>query len=304
MFQLSKLLGSSATRGASLRACLASTAVHATLLLGLAFAVINSGQGQIPETLEAEFSTREFETPSLATLVSPSASGDVDAAQASSAGPGSGLGFGRSARTAGVPRLDVELADLAGGSDQNGIGLASASESDLKEIGERKGAGANFFGITAGGKDFVFVVDISGSMSQDGRLRRAKAELRRSIESLAASQRYFIIFFSDGAYPMPCDEMLQASTKNIHDTVRWINKIQPLADTQPLSALLMALDFEPDAIFLLSDGQFDPAVTTAVTQGRTGDMIPIHTIAFCSRVGEPLMRDISRLTGGTFRFVR
>src|SRR5581483_10095452 len=141
----------------------------------------------------------------------------------------------------------------------------------------------------------VFVVDISGSMNEDGRFRRCKAELRRSIQALAGTQKYYVVFFSDGALPMNSKELLPAITMNTSATIRWMNSLQPDGNTNPLPALEIALDLKPDAIFLLSDGQFDPVIMQYLGQQGTGKMIPIHTIAFVSRIGEPVMQAISRM---------
>ena len=122
------------------------------------------------------------------------------------------------------------------------FGLLGATEAQLREIGTKNyGNGASFFGTTAGGDDFVFVVDISGSMGQDGRFRRAKAELKRSLDGLASSQRFYIIFFNNDAIPLPGPGLVNATAKNTHDAMRWVNSIQPDGDTYPLSSLMMSL---------------------------------------------------------------
>jgi Mg-chelatase subunit ChlD len=160
-----------------------------------------------------------------------------------------------------------------------------------------------FYGIEAEGNEFVFVVDMSGSM-EGSRFRRARNELRRSIEALWPYQRYFVIFFSDGAYPMPAEELLPRTEKNVQATVRWLNQIRCDGPTNPLPALLQAIDMEPDAVFLLSDGKFPMEIVVEVGQYRTGNAIPIHTISFASREGEPMLKAIAKATGGTYRYVK
>ena len=67
---------------------------------------------------------------------------------------------------------------------------------------------------------------------------------------------------------------------------------------------------QPDAIYFLSDGQFDPQIVQEL-RARNRDnrrlstsQIPIHTIAFGDRLAEGLMKSISRNSGGRYRFVR
>lgn len=162
---------------------------------------------------------------------------------------------------------------------------------------------ASFYGIDAEGNDFVFVVDMSGSMSGT-RFRRAKSELQRSIAALAPTQRYFIIFFSDDAYPMPAKDLIEANEENLLATRRWLKQAACHGGTHPLPALLDAISFGPDAIFLLSDGKFDPATAPQVDAAEPARPIPIHTIGFASREGEPMLRAISEASGGAYRYVR
>jgi hypothetical protein len=72
--------------------------------------------------------------------------------------------------------------------------------------------------------------------------------------------------------------------------------------------VLRAYDLRPDAIFLLSDGVFGNDVLeylhyTKLTKG-SASLIPVHTIALGDRVGESMLRAISEITHGTFRFVQ
>ena len=72
---------------------------------------------------------------------------------------------------------------------------------------------------------------------------------------------------------------------------------------------MYALSLRPDAIYFLSDGQFDPsAIQILRAQNRQNlrmniRQIPIHTIAFLDRFAEGLMRTIARNSGGEYRFV-
>src|SRR4051794_11518780 len=51
-----------------------------------------------------------------------------------------------------------------------------------------------FFGIRVQGKTFVYVVDCSGSMSDNSRLLRAKRELRRAVGEMRFPQRFQVLF--------------------------------------------------------------------------------------------------------------
>ena len=213
------------------------------------------------------------------------------------------VAVGQMARSATEVELaDVQLTEPAKGNSIFGL---EGMDWDREIGGEGKilgGPGASFFGITAGGNNFVFVVDMSGSM-RGRRFERARAELRRTMFSLVEAQKYFIVFYSTQAYPMPAAGLLEATKPNLMQTARWLNKIEPMGYTVPLPALLQALDLKPDAVFLLSDGQFDPLVVDMVMLNQAATKVPIHTIGFESREGEPVLKALAARSGGTYRFV-
>ena len=109
----------------------------------------------------------------------------------------------------------------------------------------------------------------------------------------------------DGERPV-----LATREAHVAETTQWINDVEANGGTNPLPALLYALSMRPDAIYFLSDGQFDP---TTIQELRIRNrpnlrlntrMIPIHTIAFYDRFAEGLMRQIARNSGGEYRFVK
>ena len=170
-------------------------------------------------------------------------------------------------------------------------------------------ASTDFFGIGGYGQTFVYVVDASDSMNEGRKFERARYELLKSIEQLSSEQRYYVIFYNTGAYPMDAAAPLQATADNIANTTEWVNYVEPTGGTNPLPALLMALSLRPDAIYFLSDGQFDPMVMNQLRFRNRQNLkldirqIPIHTVAFFDRMAEGLMRMIARNSGGEYRFV-
>lgn len=186
----------------------------------------------------------------------------------------------------------TSIGDGAGGSLAGGSGDGSG--------------GAEFFGIGGKGGTFVYVVDMSGSMNEEGKWERARAELLRSIEHLTENQRYYVIFYNDGWYPMAGDKPIDSTAKNIDRTRRWVNRLWPGGGTFPLEALLFALKLQPDAVYFLSDGRFDPAVIEAlrVQNPSSTGQIPIHTVAFVNQETIPIMKQIADQSGGKFRFVQ
>ncbi len=198
--------------------------------------------------------------------------------------------------------LEALSENAAEASGLDGIALGGRGEAD----GSLSGASAEFFGIGGYGQTFVYVVDCSGSMSERDKFERAIYELLQSIEQLASDQRYFVIFYSDAAYPMDADEPVLATEDEFARTRRWVSHVEPQGGTNPLPALSFALSLRPDAIYFLSDGKFDPVTLQEVrSQNRPkSKRIPIHAIAFMERATEGLMRTIARNSGGEYRFVK
>jgi hypothetical protein len=204
----------------------------------------------------------------------------------------------------------AELSPLAGNSAElsgaNGKALGGGKQGD----GVSGQAATEFFGIGGYGQTFVYVVDASDSMNDRGKFERARYELLHSIEQLKSDQRFFVIFYNEGAYPMDADEPLLATQDNVAAATNWIQQVEPTGGTNPLPALLAALTLRPDAIYFLSDGQFDPAVIQIMRSRNRQNLrmrtrqIPIHTIAFFDRIAEGLMRTIARNSGGEYRYVK
>lgn len=288
---------------------LSSLALHMALLTGLAIVLVQAERSppQQGPALVAQLAPR-MDAPTEHVLAPEEANVETRASRSGVAGEAVGWGAGGGAPpVATIGSLPSDLSETgSGGVGDDALG-GQIGEADLRELTslrKRDASQASFFGIMAGGEKFAFVVDISGSMRHDLRFNRARAELRRSLEALSSNQQYFVVFFSDGAYPMSPMQLISATQPNIRNTVKWISRLEPISETDPLSSLEMAIGLKPDAIFLLSDGAFSPFVLDYVAGSGTGDRIPIHTIAFSNRDGEPLLREIARITKGTFRFVR
>ena len=162
-------------------------------------------------------------------------------------------------------------------------------------------ASTDFFGIGGYGQTFVYVVDASDSMNEGRKFERARYELLKSIEQLSSEQRYYVIFYNTAQYPMDAAAPLLATADNIANTTEWVNYVEPTGGTNPLPALLMALSLRPDAIYFLSDGQFDPMVMNQLRFRNRQNLkldirqIPIHTVAFFDRMAEGLMRMIGAI---------
>jgi hypothetical protein len=162
---------------------------------------------------------------------------------------------------------------------------------------------ATFYGIRAKGSFFVFVVDCSGSMEVDSRLVRAKQELRRSINAMRFPQRFLIIFFNHRSIPMAGGIPKSADAKGKQTAMAWLGTVDAGGGTDPRAAMKLALALRPDAVFLLSDGEFPSGSEDEILDGNR-HRVPIHCINLGSAEGAPQLQAISEGSGGQYTFKR
>jgi hypothetical protein len=205
---------------------------------------------------------------------------------------------------------------------KSGTGLSV--DVDFAALGSgRRGRAVEFFGAVAHGEKIVFILDVSGSMGDNRyrgagggstRFERAREELVRTIYQLYADQKFVVLLFSSDCRPMFDQPLRQvdfyAATPHHKDRVaRWLEGVHPGGATDPRSSLRTALALYPDAIFLLSDGEFRSgrglisSQVIRLVEGLNAHKVPIHTIAYQDFRSRRTLETIAELTGGMFRFV-
>ncbi|MBL8875164.1 MAG: VWA domain-containing protein [Phycisphaerae bacterium] len=207
-----------------------------------------------------------------------------------------------------VPR-DPSLSqseNLEGSGSLSGAGNVSTDQGMGEGLGlGGGGGGASFFGVEATGSRFVFIVDVSGSMSLGGKIDALRGQLTRSIQNLVETSTFAVFTFSDDAAPLG---NARDWTQAIEERKRWARKIigtlTPGGATVPMNAFRAAFRLRPrpDAIYFMTDGEFDPSVADEIARLNTS-RIPIHCIAFTSPESEQQMRRIATQSRGTYTFV-
>ena len=183
-----------------------------------------------------------------------------------------------------------------------------------------------FFGTRAYGTRFVFLLDGSYSMdARDGaRFRRARDELLRAVSELDGDQSYYVFLFS--WYVAELDKGSERAYRAVREghaqrLRKWLDDSTLGPGTDPRRALSLAREMKPDAVFLLSDGQFNQPRASWSESGWLDENanpldfdvqqgvetfyrgIPIHTIAFENPFTRSAMEQISQSSGGSFRYV-
>ncbi|MDG2424014.1 MAG: VWA domain-containing protein [Phycisphaerales bacterium] len=124
---------------------------------------------------------------------------------------------------------------------------------------------AGFAGARAtNARSIVYVIDASGSMTTW--LTMVLKALDQSLSRLDSAQRYAVVFFQgDQAIVVPPDRLQPARSRNIRNTMNWTRKgsnLMPGGGSNPLPALEVALQMQPDVIFMLSEGLEGPGSDT------------------------------------------
>ncbi len=182
--------------------------------------------------------------------------------------------------------------------DKTGKGIIELAENET-----------SFFGIKGQGKKFCFVVDNSKSMNGT-RFRAALGELMYSIEKLQPDQVFYVVFFSDGAYPLffpnIAPAMIPATAQNKAKFRAWLQFVEMGPATFGSAAMKIALDLDPEIVFLLGDGDFQDDTVREVLR-RASAKTRIHTIGLDiaprSRADAGFAA-IARAFYGTYRNVR
>ena len=162
----------------------------------------------------------------------------------------------------------------------------------------------NFFGVAGRGTRVAFVVDGSNSMT-GGRFETTLNEIARAVAALKPRQQFFVIFFSDMAYPMfhplAADTWAPATNDNKRRLVDWLPTVEMCTGGRIVDALAMALDLEPHVIYLLSDGEMSERAVRSLVGLAEQDVI-LHTLGMTVTGFEPesKLRRIATAFGGTY----
>jgi hypothetical protein len=157
----------------------------------------------------------------------------------------------------------------------------------------------SFYGIRAQGKMFIFVVDCSGSMDQNARLVRAKREIRRAVSAMQFPQKFLVIFYNDEPLPMPGGLPQSANLSSTEAMLNWFRTIDADGGTDPRAALAQAISLQPDAVFLLSDGEFPRGTVEAVAKSNP-KKIPIHCVDLAGGAAGDHLKRIAKDSAGQY----
>ena len=203
-----------------------------------------------------------------------------------------------------LSRSDVVGTGSGGGHGEGGLGSG---------LGDRDLAGGGpvgaMWGVGEGqrAKSIVYVMDRSGSMGDTFEL--LQRELLKAIGPLQDDQLFTVIWFNEGPAELLSGRMLAATYENKREAFAAIKRIVPSGLTEPIDAIKKGLDFKPDVLFLLSDGDFgedNDRIMQMIRQKNKELHTTINTILFVYDTmgnGEHVLRAIAEANQGTFKHV-
>ncbi len=223
-----------------------------------------------------------------------------------------------------VPKIDdPDLDDPLNsqfGAPLSPFGSGAAAGTDGTGGGGEAGGEVEFFGTRSHAKRVVFIVDFSGSMRKGQRLPRLKKELYRAVASLADGMLFNIIYYSDT--PWVGNVLTRKGlNRTVTSKVRWrvaseaairlttaeianMRAGGPTYWTPPLK-LALAMDPQPDLIWLLSDGDsVDRRSLLKKLDQLVPDEVRINTVGL-ELGGSPFQSlvDIATQTGGSYSII-
>lgn len=166
--------------------------------------------------------------------------------------------------------------------------------------------GTSFFGMRVDGSRFAYVVDVSGSMSVNGKLDALKQQLVHSIESIVDDGSFLVVPYSDVAAPLANRrEWVDADERGDQWARQNVHRLEAGGATHPEGAFEVIFRMRPkaDAIFFLTDGEFEPSIADDIIVLNSELRIPIYCICLETRASEALMTKIANKLGGAFKFV-
>lgn len=187
-----------------------------------------------------------------------------------------GLRSGTSPELAGPPTGLGSGADLGVGEARSGIlgagvgaNRAGGGGTSLAGGGSGRAVGtAGMWGRSVTANSVVFVVDYSGSIIVA--VDDLKRELKRSIGAMRPSQNFNVVLFYSEDDQFKTDSfapgLQPADNATRQRFFEWLDRKSPIGRTDPLPAIRRALKMEPEAIFFLSDGDFEDKVVEAVLE--------------------------------------
>jgi hypothetical protein len=156
------------------------------------------------------------------------------------------------------------------------------------------------------GSNVVFILDNSMRMMTNGQSMIARQALAQAMESMSASQTFYVLLFHSGGYEgMPSLGPVAATPENIRAMTNWLFNAGLRSGSDPTKAVQRALGLvpAPDLVWLLSAGEISDGMVDSIREANFSANAHINTVGFYTRDGEAGLRRVANENRGTYRFV-
>lgn len=157
------------------------------------------------------------------------------------------------------------------------LGTAGSGQGGGGRGASMAGGGTMFFGTPGAGTSICFLCDNSRSYDEGG-FEMVVGELLRSVASLKPEQSFFVVFFSDEAYPMfypdTIQSLLPATNDNKQRLQAWLTNVEKRTGGQGLrDAIEMVEALQPATICFLSDGDHSESLVDRLVSADLGNAV-------------------------------
>lgn len=283
-----------------------STIVHVVVLFGMALAMTSQGDLRqaaisiVSSSIEDE-PFEELSTVEIETLEEPPEEMEIETPSLDSEiiDPGA-IQLGE------VAAVDVAIMDLSNPSSAaltaGDFGADFGSVGDGLAAAGAGAAGSTFFGRKSKGSRIAFVMDNSNSMI-DGRMETSLIELRKAVNALGPQHAFYVIFYSDTAYPMfhpkPLYEFLPATPENKEKLGYWLETVEMCFSNNVDEAMQIVDPLNPDVIQLLTDGTFHQGAETLTNPGQRRAVVNTFGMQVNAKARQQL-QGIAKANNGDF----
>ncbi|MCL2646522.1 MAG: VWA domain-containing protein [Phycisphaerales bacterium] len=195
------------------------------------------------------------------------------------------------------------------GRGNGGVGKGSGGvQAPYGVPGGGRGIGVKFFEQKATAKKIVYILDHSGSMLDTFDFLRQEAI--RSVNQMIPVQSFGVVMFSERAsviYP----QLQRATTETKKDFASKLQNFRAQGMNDDLldpgkEAFEAAFQLQPEVIYFLTDGRFDPRLIEIVTnQLNKAKKVRVNTLAFVINdpISEDQLKELAKKNGGVYKFV-
>ena len=162
-----------------------------------------------------------------------------------------------------------------------------------------------FFGQSAVGQRFAFILDRSGSMS-GRRWFACTTQLQKALRSLPDTAEFFLVLFSNRDVEPPGQSgWVRADRDRIERVLAWVSGIHPGGGTDPESAFkrVFSMPYAPDVIYFLTDGELEGFTPATCASLRGGAPTLVNTIALENGASAEALQGMAAQSGGQFMLI-